>query len=369
MENKENTGLALQGSITPAVINYNFEELEEKLNNKLTEYKGLIVTDSSLKGAKNAKKELASLRIQVEEVRKAVKKKASEAINESDARFKKLTTLIAETEAPLKEAIDAFDERKRKENELLALECIKKEIADLNLRDKFASCLTIKPEYLNLTATKKFIREDIAKEAAFLKEKQDAEDENLKTVQDFVNSQNERISIKMQADIYLSLILAGNPLSDVLNKIQAQADSIYAQEKEAERKRAEEERKRMEELKVVDATFRFGGQTEPVFAPDIAIPDSPAVTPNNVSDIPEILSAAEVPMESIPSADIPEDSAIAIPDFLKQEEKVEIKKEKEYEVNFVISGPFSILREVSEFLKNKKDAGLITMQVLSQKAK
>lgn len=375
MENNtmENTGLALQGSVTPAVINYNFDELKEKLNKKLSEYQGLVVTDDSLKGAKNARKELASLRTQVEEVRKAVKKKASESINESDAKFKELTALITDAEIPLKEAIDVFDEKKRKENENLAKECIESLIASLNLRDKFAQRLTVRPEYLNLTTTKKAIREGVAKDAELLKKEQDMEDDNIKSVQNFVEAQNERISIKISADVYVSLILSGYSLSDVLAKIKVQADSIFNQEQEAERKRAEEEKKK-EELKVEDATFRFGGMKEE----DIASLENTAnsletekVPAEENLSIPDsanpIMEAAEIPMEVVKGEQLSEDASVSIPAFLMQEEKVEIKKEKEFEVNFIISGSFSVLREVSEFLKMKKESGLLTMNVVSQK--
>lgn len=72
--------LSIVSNIKPAELYFNLDELKEELDKRLGEYKNLIVTDDSLKGAKHAKQELASLRVGLETFRKNNKKEAEKPI-------------------------------------------------------------------------------------------------------------------------------------------------------------------------------------------------------------------------------------------------------------------------------------------------
>ena len=58
----EQLTLTLKSEIQPAVMTFNFQEIQTILDARLDLYRNLVVTEDSLQGSKNAKKELVSFR-------------------------------------------------------------------------------------------------------------------------------------------------------------------------------------------------------------------------------------------------------------------------------------------------------------------
>jgi uncharacterized protein DUF1351 len=71
MEN--NLKLVVSRKIGP-IVEFNLEELERKLELIAEEYRGLVVTEDTLPSCKKSQKELASLRIGIDDERKEINK-------------------------------------------------------------------------------------------------------------------------------------------------------------------------------------------------------------------------------------------------------------------------------------------------------
>ena len=52
--------LVLKSTVIPAVMGFNYDQLNDQLDILLDDYRNLVVTDDTLQGCKNGKKELVS---------------------------------------------------------------------------------------------------------------------------------------------------------------------------------------------------------------------------------------------------------------------------------------------------------------------
>ena len=212
------------------VIKINYEDLENELDKNLEAYSGLIVTEETLAGCKNAQKELASLRTKVDAYRKDKKKELSAPITEFENQCKKLISKIEAVEAPIKEGIKVFDDMKREEKRVAA-EAILDEVATKNgLNDKYRKQLTVIDKYMNLTATKKAVQEDAETRAFTLKVEQDREEERLNIIQSVIDSENQRISTKLDIGQFQSMINYGIATSEIIEEVKKRATKIYEAE-------------------------------------------------------------------------------------------------------------------------------------------
>lgn len=324
-ENKNE--LAIVSNVTPAVLDFNFDELDSELSSKLETYKKLIVTEDSLAGAKHARDELASLRVSLEKFRKDKKKEAEAPIKAFEDKCKKLKSKVEETEAPLNEAINVFDEKTREEKRKFARSLIDAAVQSHGLKDKFAARMVLKPEYANLNGTKKAVKEDVEKQAALLEAEQKAEEERINSVKLYVDTENARLKIKISPDSYVALVESGMTLADVYAQIKAQADSIYEQEQE-----------------VQDDTSKF--------TPDV--PEAPTAEPEPVT-------------EPAPEPAVSGSDTFVVPDFAQTQIPVPDEapvhvEEPRFKVVFELEGGFSALAEINKYLKS---CG-VTMNVISQ---
>lgn len=108
--------MELTTKIENPVITTNFDEVKTDLETRLEAYKGLVVTEDTLSGAKNAQKELASLRVEIDNRRKEVKKSYNKPLEEFENKCKELIALVEATEQPIKEGIKTFDDMRREES-------------------------------------------------------------------------------------------------------------------------------------------------------------------------------------------------------------------------------------------------------------
>lgn len=218
------------------VINY--EALKAELEKNLENYKGLVVTEDTLGGCKDAQKELASLRVKIDTYRKDKKREIEEPIKAFEAQCKELIALVESVEKPIKDGIKVFDDKKREEKRLKAVELAAEVAAEVALNDKYAAKLTVIDKYMNLTATVKAVREDLEIRAFALKVEQDREAERLDIIKGVLDSENSRLKTKMQLDMWQRDIDADRPITDIIVSIKAQAALVY----EAENKPVEPEK-------------------------------------------------------------------------------------------------------------------------------
>lgn len=212
------------------VIQINFEELKGHLTTLLNDYKGLVVTEGNLQTCKAKQKELASTRIKIDNYRKEKKKELSKPITMFEAQCKDLISLIQQAEEPIKEGIKIFDDVKRDSKRLQAIELSKEVAEEYSLNEKYADRLEILDKYCNLTAKSNEVREDLISKAMALKVEQDREVELIEIIKDTIESENEKINLKMEFKDFEKYINMGMATREVIGEIKNRAERIYAAE-------------------------------------------------------------------------------------------------------------------------------------------
>ena len=240
--------LALDVKKQLPVINDNFDLVKAELNKTIAKYKGIAVTEEGLADCKLIQKELAGMRVKVDTFRKNVKKEMSGPIVTFEDKCKELIKLIEDTENPIKEGIETFNEVRREANREEAQKAIDGFIIKYELNTKYSPQLTVLDKYTNLTAKSKDTLVDIMDRAQMLREQQDKDLEMLFMIKDAIEAANKTITLPLAIEDFKSLIEMGMSAREVIQEINKRAERIRKAELQAiEDKRLEEERIKAEE--------------------------------------------------------------------------------------------------------------------------
>lgn len=233
------------------VIKMNFEEVRNSLVETMNKYKGIVVTEEGLKDCKATQRELAGLRKNIDTYRKQVKKEMEVPIKDFEGQCKELISLVDEVEVPIKEGIEVFNDKVRKEKLQYAKKIISQAIGTYELETKFSSQLNVLDSYTNLTATLKSIREDIEVRAKALKDQQEQEKAQAQilkaTIIATVEGANATINTKLKAEDFYKYIDRGYNVAQVVNEVNKSAELVRNTEKAAEERLAAEQRRKEEE--------------------------------------------------------------------------------------------------------------------------
>lgn len=212
------------------VITINFEEVKANLIANTEKYKGIVVTEESLKECKATQKDLAGLRNKLDGYRKEVKKEMEKPIKEFEGQCKELIGLIEEVEKPIKLGISEFDNKKKEEKRIKAEEIIANTIITLGLEKKYADQLTVLDKYLNLSASQKSVIEDIEQRATLLKQQQNLDKAKAKmlkaTIETTLESVNKTIKTPLEYKDFEKYIEFGWDISRIVREINDKADLI-----------------------------------------------------------------------------------------------------------------------------------------------
>jgi len=212
------------------VIEINFEELKENLTESLTKYNGIIVTKETLAGCKATQKDLAGLRIKIDNYRKDKKKELSQPITEFEAKCNNLISLVKQAEAPILEGIKVFDDETRQAKRDEAMVLINEVIAENDLNAKYASRLVIADKYCNLTAKASEVKTDLSQIAFALKVEQDREAELIDILVSIIETENQRIKTQLKLSDFQRQINNGVPTKDIAKEIKERAEQIWQAE-------------------------------------------------------------------------------------------------------------------------------------------
>ena len=215
---------------TLPVIKINFESLKSELTETLQKYSNIVVTEQSLSGCKSTQKELAGLRIKIDNYRKDKKKELSAPIVAFEEQCKELVSLIEKAEQPIKDGIKVFDDKKKDSKRELAVKIIASVVEENGLFIKYAQRLDVSERYCNLTATELDIRNDVEARAMALKVEQDRELELIEIIKSTIDFENEKIKSKMSLADFQRVIDMGMPITQIIAEVKASAQRIYAAE-------------------------------------------------------------------------------------------------------------------------------------------
>lgn len=213
-----------------ANIETNFTEVRKNLKFSLEKYKGLLVSEETLKDCKATQKELAGLRNKVDSYRKETKSKLQEPIKKFEEECKELLSLIVEVEKPIKEGIAKFDEERRQEKVLLALDYLNKQLEENNINEKFRKNISIHDIKINLTNSIKSIKEEIDFKISNIKALQEAEEkekEILKAaVMKQIEQENSELNTKLTYSEFSDFVEEGWTVDKLMTLIKGQANKI-----------------------------------------------------------------------------------------------------------------------------------------------
>ncbi len=212
------------------VIEINFEEVKSALQGTLDKYKGIVVTEETLSGCKATQKDLAGMRIQIDNYRKDKKKIMEQPIKAFEEQCKELISLVEMAEAPIKEGIKVFDDLKRTEKYAVAERLIAEVAENMELRPKYAARLTVSEKYCNLTAKESDVRSDLDLRSMVLREEQNKEDELLDIIKDTIEIENRSIKSKLKIEDFQRMISNGVPTRDILAEVKQRAMKIFEAE-------------------------------------------------------------------------------------------------------------------------------------------
>lgn len=96
-------------------IETNFEEIEKNLKITLANYKGIVVTEDTLKESKKDVAELRKLRASIDDEKKAIKKAWNQPYTEFENKCKELMTLVDEPIAEINNQVVKFEAKQIEE--------------------------------------------------------------------------------------------------------------------------------------------------------------------------------------------------------------------------------------------------------------
>lgn len=252
------------------VITINFEEVKANLIANTEKYKGIVVTEESLKDCKATQKDLAGLRNKIDSYRKDIKKEMEKPIKDFEGQCKELIGFIEEVEKPIKIGIAEFDNKKRAQKRLKAEEIIGNTVITLGLEEKYADQLTVLDKYLNLSASQKSVVEDIEQRAAALKQQQNsdkAKAEMLKaTIETTLEAVNKTIKTPLEYKDFEKYIELGWDIVKIVREINDKAELIRKAEQPQEQPKQEIEE--VSELKHKEPEVK---EDEPLFYVDVHV--------------------------------------------------------------------------------------------------
>lgn len=213
------------------VITMNFEEVKNSLIDTVKKYKGIIVTEEGLQDCKATQKELAGLRIKIDNYRKEVKKEMSKPIDVFENQCKELIKLIIDAEDPIKKGILVFDNAKKEEKRKVALNIISEVVKEHQLSEKYANQLNVLDKYMNLTAKPSEVKKDIEQRVFILLQEQKRELEMLEIIKDAIENANKDIKTHLKLEDFQNLINMNIPTNKIIREINKRAEIIREAEK------------------------------------------------------------------------------------------------------------------------------------------
>jgi len=220
---------------TPAVVKFNYEEMEANLDSVLVKYQGLTFTDSDAAECKKTIAELRKGQKALSDFRIKTKKELTESVTDFEKQCKKLHDKFETVISPLTIQNDQFELDRRELKRLEIQSIIETWSVETGLDEKYASQLVIPEEYYNKGKTIKAIKVELSALAASLKVQQvkEAQDIDLiKTKVQLANAQYQLFENSLLSEPYLRL-LDHHSVANIDEMIAADAEQVSEREKKA----------------------------------------------------------------------------------------------------------------------------------------
>lgn len=145
------------------ITNWDFEQLKGELQKILSDYKGLVYTDDSIKTAKDDKARLAKAKKAIEDKRKAYKEKCLAPYNAIEPQIKEIVGMIEDQRLVIDDVVKDYTGRQKAEKEKIVRNYYDKKSSVLGdlAGDLYEKLLNSNSKWLNASASKKKVEEEI----------------------------------------------------------------------------------------------------------------------------------------------------------------------------------------------------------------
>jgi len=233
---------------TDAAINFNDQEVMNKLNEQLESYQNLVFTEDTAKDCKATVSELNKLEKEINSFRLKYKKELEKPIKEFEGRCKVLINRVSEVKEPLRMQYNKFEFNRREQKRIDVQLIIDEALTVFELEKQFALQVELKDEYLNKTITLKKVKEAVADLVKTLYDQQVARNQKIDLIKSKVELANIKhdLSVKLTIDDFKYIIdwemnLIDERISKVAeNKATSERQAIE-NIRQAEEKKAQEQ--------------------------------------------------------------------------------------------------------------------------------
>ncbi|WP_347996236.1 DUF1351 domain-containing protein [uncultured Eubacterium sp.] len=142
-------------------IDWNYEELKQKITTRANDYKTLVYTDDNIKDAKSDRANLNKFIKVLDTKRKDVKKMMLEPYTEFESQVKELIGIIGEANNNIDSQVKAYEQKKRDEKLVKVQEIYDGIFGESDLLSILTWDRVFKPTYLNATTTLKSIKTEM----------------------------------------------------------------------------------------------------------------------------------------------------------------------------------------------------------------
>jgi len=238
--------LALISKTIPAVVSFNYAEIDAHLDEVLKKYGGLLFTDETVAECKKTIAELKKGKKSLNDFKIKTKKLLTEDITKFEDQCKKLSDKFDTVINPIGVQADAF-EIKRIEDKRLAIQTIIDTLTDERfLEYKYYSQLVITEQMLNKGTKIKAITIDLTKQADLLLSQQSIEEANIELIKSKVELANAQYGVTLLNNLYLSLLSDGKDVNSLVKMINENAEQTKIRAEEAETEKLAIEVRRIE---------------------------------------------------------------------------------------------------------------------------
>ena len=147
--------------ITTKRIDWNHEDLKQKITTRANDYKTLVYTDDNIKEAKKDRADLNKFINVLDTKRKDVKKRILAPYTEFESQVKELIGIVEEANNNIDSQVKAYDQKKKEEKLLKVQEIYDGIFGDSDLLSILTWDKVFKPTYLNATTTLKSIKAEM----------------------------------------------------------------------------------------------------------------------------------------------------------------------------------------------------------------
>lgn len=212
--------------LTPAVVEFNFDELSNILDENLKKYDGLTFTDKDVADCKKTITELNKGKKAVDTYRKETKKKLTASVTDFENQCKDLNKKFDEVITPLKEQQEAFEEKRKEEKKKKIVPIIERLVDQQGLNEKYIDQLLVIPdEYYNKSKTLKSIDKELSTKAEHLGIKQDKEEADQEAIRSHVQLINEKQGVNLTESSYVSLLDYMAEVAQIKKQIEMDAEN------------------------------------------------------------------------------------------------------------------------------------------------